>query len=123
MALSATVALAAVIAGGPRGEWLRGTAAADRIAGNGGADRIHGLRGRDHLHGGPSADRLFGEVDRVRCGPGRDLALLDTVDVIVGASARRPDGSCERVERAFPQAQDGAPEDAEEAPADANRTE
>jgi Ca2+-binding RTX toxin-like protein len=190
MALGATVALAAVTVGGPRGERLRGTNAADRIAGNGGADHIHGLRGPDRLHGGTGGDRVFGnrgrdrmaggdgddvqwggrgddrvfanagvdvthggggdddlwalsrrdvtgpgdatgdtlhggwgrdtlhtrdgEVDRVRCGPGRDVALLDTVDVIVDAGPRRPGGSCEYVVRAAPQPRDSAPEDAAE---------
>jgi Ca2+-binding RTX toxin-like protein len=202
-ALTASVALAATIDGGPRGERLRGTNAADRIAGHGGPDRIRALAGpdvlagglgRDFIHaglgddvsagqagrdvmaggpaddrqdGGPGNDRIFanrgvdeswggpgddvlwamarkdvvpgpdgavdtvadtlhggagddrfrtrdGEGDRIDCGDGRDVAVLDTVDVIVDATAENAIGSCELVHRAAPTQRGGQEEDAQE---------
>src|SRR4051812_48183430 len=54
-ALPAT-ALAATIQGGPGGERLRGTNAADVIDGNAGNDRIAGRAGPDRLTGGLGDD-------------------------------------------------------------------
>jgi Ca2+-binding RTX toxin-like protein len=202
-AVTASVALAAMIDGGPRGERLRGTNAADRIAGHGGPDRIRALAGpdvlagglgRDFVHaglgddvsagqagrdvmaggpgddrqdGGAGNDRIFanrgadeswggrgddvlwamarkdvvpgprgavdtvadtlhggagddrfrtrdGEADRIDCGEGRDVAVLDTVDVIVDATAEHAIGSCELVHRAAPAQRGGQEEDAQE---------
>ena len=38
----------------------------------------------------------------VTCGPGKDSAQLDLVDVITDATAAKPKGSCETVQRARP---------------------
>ena len=74
-ALTASVALAATIDGGPRGERLRGTNAADRIAGHGGPDRIRALAGPDVLAGGLGRDFIHaGLGDDVSAGQaGRDV--------------------------------------------------
>ena len=59
----------------------------------------------DIVRGGDGNDRIRtrdGEQDIVSCGPGFDVARLDTVDVIEGASTTAPDGDCERVLRADP---------------------
>jgi len=202
-AAKASVALAATIDGGPRGERLRGTNGADRIAGHGGWDRIRALAGpdvlaggsgRDFIHGGlgddvsagqagrdlmaggpgddrqdggPGDDRIFanrgvdeswggpgddvlwamarkdvtpgpgagvdtvadrlhggpgddrfrtrdGEADRVDCGDGDNVAVLDPADVIVDASATDANGTCEIVHSAAPAQRGGADEDAQE---------
>jgi Tol biopolymer transport system component len=91
---------------------LRGTPGRDRICGAQGDDVIHALagddvvhggvgsdlivpgRGRDRVRGGPGDDTILaadGERDTIHCGPGRDRALADRIDVV----AR----DCERVER------------------------
>jgi len=87
---------------------VRALAGNDRVFAGRGNDRVSGGDGRDRLVGGPGRDRLFGGAgndlliggggrDRVRCGPGRDRAILDPHDVILDATAVRPDGSCEVV--------------------------
>jgi hypothetical protein len=99
---------------------LRGTSGADRLFGHGGSDRLSGGRGNDRLsggrghdvliggpgrdvaRGGPGRDRIRladGRRDRVSCGPGRDRAVLDRWDRILGATPSNPAGSCERVIR------------------------
>ena len=78
----------------------------------------------DTLDGGAGNDRFRtrdGEVDRITCGDGRDRAFLDHVDVITDASAERPDGSCERVERRAARANGSGDEDAQESPAEERR--
>ena len=72
---------------------LTGTPKADALDGLGGRDRIAGGRGADLLLGGAGRDVLFardGTRDRVRCGPGRDVARVDQRDRVRG---------CERVLR------------------------
>jgi Ca2+-binding RTX toxin-like protein len=79
----------------------------------------------DALDGGPGNDVFRtrdGEVDRITCGDGFDLALLDTVDVITDATPDNLNGSCERVIRRAPKQKDSATEDATQAPKDANVT-
>jgi hypothetical protein len=99
------------ITGTRRGDSLRGTRGGDRIRGAAGDDAIHGLAGRDCLHGdrgadrlrgGRGADRLFGGSGRdyvhavgqardlVRCGRGRDRAVVGFADRV---------RACERVRR------------------------
>jgi Ca2+-binding RTX toxin-like protein len=77
----------------------------------------------DTLDGGNGNDRFHtrdGEVDRITCGPGRDVALLDNVDVITDATAENPNGSCEKVVRKDPKPGESKSEDAQQAPAAAN---
>lgn len=81
---------------------LSGGAGDDRLEGGRGSDLLRGGDGRDVLNGGLGADVLTGGEgndrstargggrDRVDCGPGRDVAIVDRADLV-----RR----CERVER------------------------
>ncbi|MGD9572780.1 MAG: beta-propeller fold lactonase family protein [Thermoleophilia bacterium] len=74
---------------------IRGKGGDDVIRGHRGDDVLIGGRGRDRLIGGPGDDRIHardGARDVVRCGPGRDLALVDAGDRVRG---------CERVVRAL----------------------
>jgi len=101
-------------------ELIRGLRGRDRISGRGGDDCLYGNKGRDRIHGGagddfihagnardrviggPGADRIKsgsgddkvkardGEADRITCGKGRDLAVVDRADRVRG---------CERVRR------------------------
>ena len=57
----------------------------------------------------------------ITCGPGKDTALLDNVDVITDATAENPNGSCEKVVRKDPKPSESKSEDAQQAPADANK--
>ena len=80
---------------------LRGTPGKDELYGKRGADRIFGLGSDDLLVGGPGADLLDGgsgndrlaardgAPDVLRCGPGRDTAIVDLRD--------RVSTTCERV--------------------------
>ncbi len=94
---------------------LRGTSGPDRLSGRAGNDVLRGLGGPDVLDGGPGNDRLVGGPGRdrllggpgrdvlvatdgvrdvVRCGPGRDRAVVDRRDRPVGCESvsRRGDG-------------------------------
>jgi Ca2+-binding RTX toxin-like protein len=98
--------------GTARADVLRGTAGRDRLDGRGGNDVLWGLGGVDILLGGAGNDRLIGGAgkdqllggagndrleardharDVVNCGPGKDTAVVDRVDVVRG---------CELVKRA-----------------------
>ena len=80
-------ALAAGIVGTNGAETIRGTAGHDRISGRGGNDVLVGNGGRDVVDGGRGADRLSlrdGERDTAICGPGRDVVLADSADVVLG---------------------------------------
>jgi hypothetical protein len=73
----------------------------------------------DVVRGGDGNDRIRtrdGEQDVVSCGPGADVAILDLVDVIEGASETAPNGDCERVKRGEPRPTDDA-EEREQSPA------
>jgi calcineurin-like phosphoesterase family protein/hemolysin type calcium-binding protein len=71
---------------------LRGSERSDKLYGKGGHDRLYGLGGNDLLVGGPGRDLLEGAdgndrlltrdgiQDTVRCGPGRDTAVVDVRD-------------------------------------------
>ncbi|HWH93845.1 MAG TPA: calcium-binding protein [Baekduia sp.] len=77
----------------------------------------------DTLIGGNGNDRFHtrdGEVDRITCGDGNDVALLDNVDVITDATPEAPNGSCEKVVRKDPKPKESKSEDAQQAPASAN---
>ncbi|TML97452.1 MAG: calcium-binding protein [Actinobacteria bacterium] len=115
-----------LMSGGPGDDVQHGGAGNDRIFANLGQDTTYGEDGDDDLwalargdvapgpgvdqvgdtlDGGPGNDRFHtrdGEVDRITCGDGVDIALLDQVDVITDASAQNPNGSCERVIRKAP---------------------
>jgi RTX calcium-binding nonapeptide repeat (4 copies)/Domain of unknown function DUF11 len=93
-----------VVNGTGRADRLRGTSGGDKLYGRAGNDTLTGLAGNDLLDGGSGRDVLDagagndtlrardGQRDIVRCGAGRDLALVDRRDVV----AR----DCENVRRA-----------------------
>src|SRR5437764_307084 len=125
------------MAGGPGDDTQNGGAGNDRIFANAGQDTTFGGDGNDDLwamarsdvhpgpngevdtagdslDGGPGNDRFHtrdGEVDRITCGDGNDVALLDTVDVITDATADNPNGSCEKVVRKAPRGNRASEED------------
>jgi Tol biopolymer transport system component len=106
-----TTVLPCTLVGTPGHDQLQGTPQPDRICGLAGADKINGGPGNDYLDGGsgndtitggPGRDTILGgsgndlirardgERDRIDCGPGHDVAIVDAND-----SAR----NCEEVER------------------------
>ena len=88
----AGVALAAVIKGNDRANYLGGTSDGDAIYGYGGADRIHARAGDDALRLGGGSDKAHGErgddyinsvdgtEDDISCGPGSDRARANPGD-------------------------------------------
>ena len=114
------------ISGGTGNDTSHGNAGDDRIFANVGVDTSFGGEGDDRLfavaladvdtsagpdtvgdtlHGEGGNDRIVtrdGETDTVTCGEGRDVALLDAVDVIADATAENALGSCEKVIRRAP---------------------
>ena len=91
------------IIGSPRADYLPGSGGNDVIYGLGGNDTILGGAGNDKLYGGPGNDVIDGGTgddhiyggagsdtiraadgmkDWISCGPGRDRAYVDRVDVV-----------------------------------------
>lgn len=78
--------------GGSKDDRLDGGPGNDRVSGGAGADRLRGGRGRDVLLGGNGADTLLardGDQDTVRCGAGRDTAVVDRFDRVAGCETVR----------------------------------
>jgi Ca2+-binding RTX toxin-like protein len=100
----AGVALAAVIKGDDRPNYLVGTPNDDAIYGYGGADRIHARDGPDALHLGGGSDKghgkrgddyisaVDGSKDFISCGPGSDRARANPGDNV--------QEGCEKIQRA-----------------------
>ncbi len=81
------------VGGGTGGDTVRGGGSHDVLHGGGGGDTVRGGAGPDHLSGGPGPDRLVsweGRRDKVRCGPGDDVAIVDRRDTTVGCERTRP---------------------------------
>jgi hypothetical protein len=90
------------LAGGAKKDRIAGGKGRDRVSGGKGRDRLNGGRGgdllvggsgKDKISGGPGRDRLRArdhKRDVVRCGKGRDRAIVDRRDKTVG---------CEKVKR------------------------
>ncbi len=105
LAVPAT-ALAILLIGTNGPNTLRGTSGPDRIYGRGGNDHLYGLAGNDLVDGGPGSDHLYGGTgndtlsardgtrDYLDCGPGRDVAIVDNIDVVAS--------NCETVRRPTP---------------------
>lgn len=84
------------IRGGRGRDLILGRAGKDCLFGEGGPDRVSGGSGRDKLSGGPKKDKLSGgsgpdrilardhKRDVVRCGKGKDRAVVDRVDRVKG---------------------------------------
>ena len=82
-----------LLVGTARRDDLRGARGDEVLRGAGAADRLDGGPGRDRLLGGAGADRIAardGTRDRIACGAGDDVAVVDRRDVVSG---------CERVRR------------------------
>jgi Ca2+-binding RTX toxin-like protein len=80
------------IALGPGADTGDGGTGADLVAGGTGNDRLAGGPGPDDLRGGTGGDRITardGVRDRVDCGPGRDVAILDRRDAAAGCEVVR----------------------------------
>jgi dienelactone hydrolase len=96
--------------GTPEGDEIKGGAGDDRVSGEAGDDCLKGNRGRDRVKGGdgddrasggPGRDRLRGGAgddalkargggrDVVRCGPGKDKAVVDKRDRVRGCEKAR----------------------------------
>ena len=85
-----------VLRAGDDGTVLIGGAGNDRLIGGDDDDRLYGGPGADRLSGGDDNDRLFGgagndvilardgERDVIRCGAGRDRAVVDRSDRVIG---------------------------------------
>jgi len=74
-----------VILGRGGNDTLLGGAGDDRLVGGAGNDVLIGGPGADVLLGGPGSDTIYaadGERDIVDCGPGRDRAVVDAVDIV-----------------------------------------
>jgi Ca2+-binding RTX toxin-like protein len=66
---------------------LFGGARGDRLFGGNGRDRLAGNAGRNRYNGGPGNDRISARnrnVDRIRCGSGRDRVSADARDRVAG---------------------------------------
>ena len=82
------------LTGGGYDDVILGEGGNDSIFGGAGDDRLYGGPGNDVITGGPGADKIYGgpgsdtiyaddgERDFVDCGPGRDRAVVDSVDVV-----------------------------------------
>jgi Ca2+-binding RTX toxin-like protein len=71
---------------------LVGGAGDDLLIGLGGNDLVVGGSGRDRVDAGAGADRVAtrdGQVDRARCGDGRDAVAADAADRLIGCESRR----------------------------------
>lgn len=87
--------------GGPFDDALEGDAAQNMLDGGDGKDVFDGRGGTDELFGGAGEDRLLGRDgrrDRLDCGDGEDIAIVDTLDEVQNCEVvdRRP--VAERVE-------------------------
>jgi Tol biopolymer transport system component len=74
-----------VILGEGGNDTIFGGAGDDRLYGGPGNDVITGGPGEDKIYGGPGSDTIYaddGERDFIDCGPGRDRAVVDSVDVV-----------------------------------------
>ena len=72
--------------GGPGDDHLEGGFGRDTVDGGPGNDRVFGNQDPDRLEGGEGGEGRIsgvdGTVDRISCGPGRDLVIADADDVI-----------------------------------------
>lgn len=80
------------IFGGDGDDRLTGNSSANTIDGGPGNDQITGLLGADSLFGGDGDDTISardGKRDRIDCGPGRDIATVDRIDLRVNCETVR----------------------------------
>lgn len=75
------------VRGGRGRDRVRGGAGSDSVKGGRGGDVVIGGEGLDTLGGGAGKDRIKaadGVAETVRCGPGKDVAVVDTADTVRG---------------------------------------
>jgi Ca2+-binding RTX toxin-like protein len=75
------------VTGGGGDDILEGGAGPDQLTGGAGGDILTGGKGRDTMRGGAGSDALLARKsgrDRVLCGPGTDMALVDRRDRVRG---------------------------------------
>ncbi len=87
LAAASPVQRGCTIKGTAKNDVLRGTAKADVICGLAGNDVIHGRGGSDLLVGGRGNDSFFAgdaKLDRISGGPGKDRAVADWPDRLLG---------------------------------------
>jgi Ca2+-binding RTX toxin-like protein len=80
------------LVGNDRPNVLVGGSGNDLLRGLGGNDLIVGGLGRDRIDAGGGSDRVAirdGQVDRARCGDGRDAVDADKRDKLIGCESRR----------------------------------
>jgi Ca2+-binding RTX toxin-like protein len=85
-----------VILGMRGNDTLVGGAGDDKLDGGPGNDMLTGGAGADLLLGGPGSDTIYaadGERDIVDCGPGRDRAVVDSVDKVTNCEVVQIGGS------------------------------
>jgi Ca2+-binding RTX toxin-like protein len=106
------------LSGGAAAETIKGHDGDDRLAGGdgddlllggGGRDRLKGGLGEDVLRGGPGDDVLRardGRTDRLDCGRGEDVAIVDRLDPPVRhcEQVKRPPQPVKSKKKAFPAA-------------------
>jgi RTX calcium-binding nonapeptide repeat (4 copies) len=116
--------------GGPGDDVLNGGGSFAELDGGAGSDLIIGGRGRDLISGGPGRDVLVGGRgadllrdrdsmrDRMRCGPGRDVASADRFDRLRDCElvlrpdmrvVRQPSKSAAGAPRSPPRQEEAAP--------------
>jgi Ca2+-binding RTX toxin-like protein len=83
-----------LIVGNRLDDFVSGGTGNDTIRANAGDDEIQGLAGRDDIKAGSGDDVVVSrdrgaERDLVACGPGRDLAIVDSADVVSADCERR----------------------------------
>ena len=98
-----------VIYGEGGNDTIFGGAGDDKLYGGPGNDVITGGPGADKIYGGPGSDTIYaddGERDVIDCGPGRDRAVVDSVDVVkncevvkIGSAGTRPARDAPTVDR------------------------
>ena len=82
-----------VLRGGTGDDELEGGRGADQLFGGAGNDQLNGGFDPDVISGGAGRDRIVargGGADRINCGAGKDVAIVDSADVV---------RSCEDVRR------------------------
>jgi Ca2+-binding RTX toxin-like protein len=82
--------------GGDGNDVLRGRGGDDQLYGGSGDDQLFAGMGVDELNGGPGSDHLYavardGQLDKLDCGPGRDVATIRAGEPTVVVN-------CERIE-------------------------
>ena len=85
-----------VLRGDDGDDELEGGRGRDRLDGGAGNDQLNGGYHRDRVAGGDGDDRVIargGGTDRIDCGPGNDIAYVDSRDRVRGCERVRSSGA------------------------------